>query len=44
YLAASAQGLSACGIGAFCDRELRESLGLADRLDPLYFVCVGYAS
>jgi len=42
YLAASAQGLGACGIGAFCDDELRESLGLPGNLEPLYFVCVGY--
>jgi len=41
YLAASSMGLGTCGIGAFCDLELRQALKLPDGLWPLYFVCVG---
>ena len=42
YLAASAAGLGACGIGAFCDEDLREALKLPPDKTPLYFVCAGY--
>lgn len=43
YLAASALGLGACGIGAFYDDEARKFFGLADtNWDPLYALAVGH--
>jgi SagB-type dehydrogenase family enzyme len=41
YLAATSMGLSACGVGAFFDDEVRNLLGLADTARALYFVVSG---
>lgn len=41
YLAATAQGLGCCGVGAFYDRELAEAAGLPPRGWPLYLVACG---
>ena len=41
YLAATALGLGACGIGAHYDHEARELLGLSEKCYMLYLVAVG---
>ena len=41
YLAATGQGLGACGIGAFFDAELAELLRLPEGHSPLYLVGLG---
>lgn len=41
YLAATAQGLGCCGVGAFYDRELAEAAGLPPRGWPLYLLACG---
>ncbi|WP_054697181.1 nitroreductase family protein [Desulfosarcina cetonica] len=41
YLAATAMGWGACGIGAFYDREAAGRLALADGVALLYLVGVG---
>jgi nitroreductase len=41
YLAATALGLGCCGIGAFCDWEAADLLGLNRSSRLLYLVAVG---
>lgn len=41
YLAAASLGLSACGVGAFFDDEVRNVLGLAETARALYLVVSG---
>lgn len=42
-LAATAQGLGTCWIGAFDPQAAREVLGLDDTLEPVVFTPLGYA-
>lgn len=43
YLASTALGLGACGVGAFYDDEVARLLGLSETSRPLYIVAVGAA-
>jgi SagB-type dehydrogenase family enzyme len=41
HLQAVALGLATVEIGAFCDEEVREVLGLEEQIKPLYIMPVG---
>ena len=41
-LEATALGLGVIGIGAFCEPELKEALGLPAREDPVYLIAAGW--
>ena len=43
-LAATAEGLGTCWVGAFDEEAAREILGLGDDLEPLVFTPLGYAT
>ena len=43
-LAATAEGLGTCWIGAFTPQALREDLALPEELEPVAMTPVGYAA